>query len=295
MKYHSSEFPHETVPPNLANWLTWLFLFAGLAFFSVLLLAQNTTDPVPTKYVEPEWIEEKPLRKVENLGRVLSDIESHMPKGHIYTDPDYITWGHETTHGIHSRLRNKYSRKSTYMLDEGLKATCISLDKINCFYVLENRAIVLKEPKTTITVARPYVPLSLRGPVWHLYMHSSAWDHYPLYIFDEWVAYCNGSAVRHDLKIKQRSETVTYALELNVYAMAILEAGFKAEKTSDPKLRNFFMWNTERTMELYRKNGPTEVQKAYLKRLRTSEDAEDLRRFVRNLCGEEWTKKTLGF
>jgi len=280
---------------DLADWITLLFAITAVAF-SAIILAQNTPDPIPVKYTEPEWVEEKPLRKVDDLGKVLSDIESHMPKGHIYTDPDRITWGHETSHGIASRLRYKYSKRYTYMLDDHSrgKATCISMDKINGFYVLENRAVILREPKTTITAARPFAPVMLRGTVWH-YMNAPSWDNYPLYIFDEWVAYCNGAAVRHDLKIKDRAETVTYALELNVYAMAILQAASESEKTSDPKVRNFFMWNTERTMELYRKNGPTKRQQAYLERLRTSEDAKALRKFMRNYCGKEWTQKTLGF
>jgi hypothetical protein len=258
--------------------------------------AQKTVGPVVVKYTEPVWIEEKPLRKVEGLGKVLSDINSHMPKGHIYTDADRITWGHETTHGIHSRLRNKYSKRSTLVRDEQNKISWLSIDRIGCFYVLENRAVILEEPPITITSARPYVPAALRGTIWH-YMNTSSWDNYPLYIFDEWVAYGNGAAVRHDLKIKDRAETVTYSLEMNVYAMAILHAASETEKATDPKVRNFFMWNTERTMELYRKNGPTQAQNNYLQKLRTDDTktGENLRNFARNYCGKKWTQKTLGF
>jgi hypothetical protein len=279
---------------NRVEWITLIFVACVFAALSTLI-AQQSHTPVPVKYTEPEWIEEKPLRKVENLGKVLSDIDSHMPAGHIYSESDRVGWGHETTHGIHSRLRNKHSKSST-LIKDGNKTSWYSIDRINCFYVLENRAIVLKEPKTTIRAAQKHVPTMLRGPVWH-YMNASSWNNTPLYIFDEWVSYCNGAAVRHDLQIKDRSETVTFALEMNVYAAAIIMAANQAEKTSDPKLRNFFMWHTERMMDLYRKNGPTQAQINYLQRLRTddTEAGKKLREFLRNYCGDEWTKKTLGF
>jgi hypothetical protein len=224
---------------------------------------------------EPVWTEAKAIRQVEGLGDVLGDIESHMPKGHIYSEADRVGWAHETTHGLHARLRNLHNQPGT-----------------NSFYVLEDRAIIIKEPDTTIRRVAAAVPKSLRGMIYNDYMLQAwGWNEIPLYIFDEWVAYGNGAAVRHDLKIQGRSETVRFALEMNVYAMTLMYV----VNPKDKQLKNFFMWNTERTMDLYWKNGPTQQQRIYLEKLRTSPDAEKLRAFMRKYYSPEWTARVLGF
>jgi len=265
-----------------------------MSIAGIVILCLLGTDPQKCTVEEPVWTEFKATREVTGLGEVLNDIESHMHKGHIYRDQDKITWGHETTHGIHSKLRSKYSQNYSYMIDRNMRgqSTCISLDKINCFYVLGDQVAIVKEPNTTIRRVAGAVPESLRGDIYNLYMlQSSAWNDTPLYIFDEWVAYGNGAAVRHDLKIQNRSETVLYALEMNVYAMTLMYA----INSNDKQLKAFFMWNTERTMSLYWKNGPTQKQRDYLEKIRTNPDAKKLRTFMRKYCSPEWTARVLGF
>lgn len=261
-----------------------------LIALAITSISYGQISPIPQ---DPDWTKEPPLRNVTNLGKVLSDIESHMPAGHIYRDSDKITWGHETTHGINSRLRQKYSRRGYTVIENGRKPTFKSLDSINCFYVLENRAAIIKEPNTTIASAADKVPQSLRGDVFNLYMIQSRrwWNNTPLYVFDEWVAYGNGAAVRYDLNIQQRSETVLYSLEFIVYSMAVLQAA----KSDDQQLKDFFMWNAERTMNLYKKNRPTAKQQEYLQKLRTSRDGESLRNYIRGYCGSYWCQRILGF
>lgn len=229
---------------------------------------------------KPEFVDCPPLRSVSDLGKVLSDIESHMPAGHIYRDSDRITWGHETTHGINSRLRTSHRQAG----------------RINGFYVLENKAVIIKEPNTTISAAARLVPSSLRGSVYNLYMVSQArsWNETPLYVFDEWVAYGNGSAVRADLNIQKRQESVQYMLEFNNYSIAVAMAA----RTDDIQFKHFVMWNLERTMKIYEANkgiGDLSKSEAYLEKTRNSSDAEQFREFARNYFGADWTKKVLGF
>jgi len=254
--------------------------------------APNTKPEPEPEPKEPNWANELPLRNVTGLGEILSDIESHMPAGHIYRDSDKITWGHETTHGIHSRLRQKYSQ-SGEIIKTSLGRYFKSSNRINCFYVLENRAIILKEPNVTLAQVAGNVPQSLRGEVYRLYLiqQQRYWNKEPLYVFDEWVAYGNGAAVRHDLDIKNRVGTVRYALEFNVYAMTLAQTA----KIDDPQFKKFLMWNLERTMNLYKINNPTEHQKTYLQKMRTNPDGESLRNYIRGYCGVEWTQKILGF
>ena len=88
----------------------------------------------------------------KQLGKVLADIESKMPVGHQYKNSDKITWGHETTHGINSRVRNFYHTAGNIR---------------NAFYCLDGKALLLSEPKGLFLhdVARK-IPKSLRGKIY---------------------------------------------------------------------------------------------------------------------------------
>jgi len=253
---------------------------------------------------EPEFINWPPVRTVNNprYGKILSDIESHLPAGHIYGDSDLITDGHECLHGIHANIRNaNYGGLiNTYVIRRGLFRRPLvfheiwSGGRVNGFYCLENRAVVIQEPSTTISAAARLVPSSLRGDVFNLYMIQQArsWGDTPLYICDEWNAYVGGSAVRADLQIQERSETVQYSMEFTVYTIALAKA-IKENDSSydDTQFKNFVMWNTDRLMKIYNnESGATN----YLKKFRTSSDAESLRQFAKEYFGAEWCKEILG-
>src|SRR5581483_5074235 len=83
----------------------------------------------------------EPVRNVATPSKVLSDIESHLKTSKNYENK--ITEVHENTHAINSNLRM------------GAGAG------FNGFYVLENRAIILSEPKVTMNDV--FIPESLRG------------------------------------------------------------------------------------------------------------------------------------
>lgn len=245
---------------------------------------------------EPEWTDFQPLRAADtSLGKVLSDIESHMPAGHIYKDSDKITWGHETSHGIASQLRQKHQRGFCSNWD-GKKWWIVEQQRINGFYVLNNRAVIIDEPNSTVSKAAALVPRSLRGGVYNLYMvqQAQSWNDTPLYVFDEWVAYGNGAAVRADLKIQSRQETVEFMLEFNNYAICLAMSC----KSEDKQFKHFLMWNLERSMKLYEENrsiGDTSRSTAFLEKTKNSQDAEEMRQFARSYFGAEWTKKVLGY
>lgn len=255
--------------------------------------------PEAPKRVEPVFINWPKVRAVDSgLGKVLGDIESHMPAGHIYKDSDKITWGHETTHGINSNIRNrnqrwlvKYKTRFLFLKEKYLVKAA---ERVNGFYCLEDRAAVIVEPPTTIRAAAAKVPQSLRGGVYNLYMvqQAGSWNDTPLYIFDEWVAYTNGSEVRKDLGITGRAETVTYMMEFNVYSMSLAMVVKEKGGYDDTQFKAFLMWNMERSVKIY--NSEPEAT-AYLNKLRTNGDAENLRAFARSYFGAEWCKEILGF
>lgn len=220
-------------------------------------------------FAEPQWVQYPPLRNVGNLGPVVSDVESHLPAGHPYRDNDRITWSHEGTHGIAGQLRNKFRQPG--------------------FYLLDNRAVLLREPATTLSAVAATVPASLRGPVYRLYLIGGQqyWQGEPSYVFDEWVAYANGAQARRRLGIRDRAETVDYMLEFVPYAICVA----KASRSADPQTRAFIAWHIERCLAEANGTGRRDT----LDRFRTAPDAEALRQFTRVYLGTEWTRKHLGF
>jgi hypothetical protein len=201
-----------------------------------------------------------PIRNVADP-TILGDIESHLPAGHPYGDPDPVTTVHEGTHGINSLLRNQYG--------------------MPCFYLLNNRFARIREPLITIDKVARRVPPSLRGSVYRLYLvqMQGYWNNQPSYILDEYVAYTNGAEAREKLGIKMRLETIDYMLEMSVYATCL------ARETSTPQLKEFLIWQMKRVMELYRRSGYTSP---YMIRLKgaNDDDAKQFKAFAAGYYGE---------
>jgi len=198
------------------------------------------------------------IRQAADLGPVVTDVESHLNSGHPYRDADRITWVHEGTHGVNSYLRNRH----------GCPA----------FYCLNNLAVLMPEPATTLAQVAGRVPVSLRGEVYNLYLvqMQSYWNDQPSYVFDEWIAYTNGAEARQRLGIADRGETLRYASEFIAYAACVAWAS----GSTDPQMKAFFKWQTARVIKL---GGRIQM------------DDAGLRVFIRNYCGPRWTKETLGF
>jgi hypothetical protein len=233
-------------------------------------------------------------RQHSSWGAVLTDIAQHLPSsyGTMYDDGDKITHGHETTHGINSHLRN-------YFNETGQKA--------NGFYVLEDRGVIVVEPRIRKSQVAAFVPQVLRGPRFGMYITGqTAWDDRPLYVWDEWVSYTNGGAVGIDLADRGMwhygsRDAVVGQLEFTVYAIATAMAverhdpeGFAA----NDQLREFLAWNAKRAMDGYRRGAEIpdfhmSSQGPYYQALLEHPDAEPLRAFVRRLFGDPWTRRVL--
>lgn len=246
-------------------------------------------EPLPKpKPVEPKFDNWPKVRTVTNasLGKVLQDIDSHMPAGHQYSDSNKVTWAHETTHGINANIRNKNKDSTT----------------VNGFYCLNDRACVIYEPKTTIRKIAPTVPNALRGPSYQLYLvqQTSGWNDRPLYLFDEWIAYTNGSETGRELNHSGWYYELLQAHNFNVYCIYLaMTVKKECPDYDDAQMKAFMMWNIERTFRLAapfeQKDDPTKSALEYVEKVRTLPEAEALRVFSRQYFGIEWCKRVYGF
>jgi hypothetical protein len=227
-------------------------------------------------------------------GKTLTDIVNHEAPGDSNPYEDKVTKAHETSHGIHSYIRNNMNTSGK---------------RTNGFYVLQNRAVLIEEPRMRKSQIGPFVPASLRGPRYSTYVTGQiAWDDTPLYVWDEWNAYVNGGDTGVDLVLSGLwkggwRDAVAGQIEFNVYALATA----MAVKTHDPQyfsshhqFTEFLAFNLKRSMTSFSLGAAMpqfawDEQDRYYKKIKSSPDAESLREFARDLFGSGWVYETLGF
>lgn len=176
-----------------------------------------------------EWHDLEPVKNYSHENWVVEDVEKYMPEGHIYRDGDIVTWVHETTHGINSRIRQKHQG-------------------YNGFYILGGKYALFKSPNIRKSDVIPYIDNKYKDiSIYSLYISGQTeWDDTPLYIMDEWVAYTNGSLVG------TRRDTVKFMLYFNFYVGGMMEA-IKEKDPSYPEyeqLRSFVIGNMFRTFHI---------------------------------------------
>jgi len=230
---------------------------------------------------DPVWIDVPVLRPMEQCrgSTVLADIESRMPAGHQYAFPSMpMTWAHETTHGLNSNLRS-------------------GKPGVNAFYVLNGKAMVIREPKGRLSSVGQLIPPSLRGPSFRLYLLEQRryWEADPTYILDEWVAYINGSCCGREISENGWHFELLQAINFTVYSVAMAESVSVSDPNYDhTQLREFVRYNAGRVRWLIDRldesgEDDTHIRqiRAYLAEWRTGTESASLRAFAVEYLGEE--------
>lgn len=239
------------------------------------------------------WPKQKSLSG-SDWGSMLTDIENHLPAsyGTTYRDSDKLTWGHETSHGIHAHIRN---------------ANWVSGKPRNALYVGGDKAALIDEPKIRKSQVAAFIPSSLRGSRYSLYVvGQTEWDDTPLYLWDEWNAYVNGGAVGTDLVDSGLftggwRDGVNGQLEFTVYGIAVAMAVEKYDPAyfaSNVQFFEFLAFEARRAMTIYRKGAVMTPfkwaeQDAYYAKMRTSPDAAEWRAFAVRVFGEDFVNEAI--
>lgn len=120
------------------------------------------------------------------------------------------------------------------------------------------------------------------------------WGDQPLYIFDEWSAYCNGLTCGLEWGGKNGSYSdVLQPLEFMGYAFVLLALVKTRYSAGLDNLQEFVQWMAERTIRLC-----VEAQRMsvftndrigmYLSAFREANDTAELRLFVERIFGQDW-------
>jgi hypothetical protein len=172
------------------------------------------------------------------VGPFLADIESHLPPdlGTRYRDRDRITWCHETTHGVHAALRIRY--------------------RLDAFYPGGGRCALVEAPAITLGDVAAAVPAQLRGNRYPTYLVKQRrdWEHEPLNVWDEWVAYDNGTTTGIEEGGRGgpgMSDDAVACLEMSGYALAVSAAARQKGAPVSDQFREFLAWELRRSLALY--------------------------------------------
>jgi hypothetical protein len=246
--------------------------------------AQNYTAIVP-KIVQPkhESLDFLFVPKYRNLSGndVYSDVLNHS-KQQPHGDKDgRYTNVHETAHGIHNELRQKYKP--------------LLKKSVNGFYCLDSKCVIVDDPNIKIRHVQRYIPEVLRSSRYKLYLEDQLvyWDDVPTYILDEWNSYVLGAecAVDDFKRNRQLEKTnaVSGALEFGIYSTALA----MAVKENDPvfwetntQFKGFIKYNLIRSERAFsagadvpefRNKEQDRLQQALL----NHKDAEPIRQFLK--------------
>jgi hypothetical protein len=172
------------------------------------------------------------------VGAFLADVESRLPPemGTRYRDSSRVTWCHETTHGVQAALRNSYH--------------------LPAFYPGGGRCALVEPPAVTLGEVAAAVPQQLRGGRYQLYLvrQRHDWEREPLYIWDEWVAYNNGTTTGIEEGGRSRtgaSDDAVACLEFSGYALAVAAAARHKGVPVSTQFREFLAWELRRSLGLY--------------------------------------------
>jgi hypothetical protein len=186
-----------------------------------------------------QWREAPRLRGVPaGLGPFLADVESRLPRqmGNQYRDSSRITWCHETTHGVHSALRNQF--------------------RLPAFYPGGGKFALVEPPDVTLAEVAEAVPARLRGTRFQTYLVKARgdWGRDPLYVWDEWVAYNNGTttAIEEGGRWQRGpSDDAVACLEMSGYALAVAAAARRKGVPVSDQFREFLASELRRSLGLY--------------------------------------------
>jgi hypothetical protein len=155
--------------------------------------------------------------------------------GTRYRDSERVTWCHETTHGVHAALRMAHGRPA--------------------FYPGGGRCALVEAPAITLGDVAAAVPAAFRGTRYNLYLVSQRrdWDRDPLYVWDEWVAYNNGTTtgIEEGSRKMGASDDAVACIEFSGYALAVAAAARRKGVPLSDQFRAFLAWELRRSLDLY--------------------------------------------
>lgn len=242
----------------------------------------NNKNPISKEKTPPkthslEFIKVNIKDKIINEDSIYADILNRSPTPDL-TELRHIN-AHENTHFINAFLRN---------------SNPIAGKKVNGFYLLEGRGIVIEEPPVLKNDLIPFLPLNVKGWRHETYISGQQqWNDHPMYIMDEWIAYINGDMCKlEDIENKRNQGIAPHdasgSFEFCIYSIALAMAVEKKCPDywkNNQQFKSFIKFNLERSEKVFRKIYKNEtymqdnIHNIYTN-LQTSDSTKAMRAFI---------------
>lgn len=277
---------------TIKQFLGILFIITVLGYYENNKERNIDTVVIPdieTKIV-PVKIPEKPKKELifHNVSKyreikdnkTYSDVLSHSMQKPYEDQYSRRINVHETSHGITSDLRKFYTNQLN--------------TKLNVFYVLDSKCIVLEESNISMKLVTKYIPKTLRSHRYNLYFVKGIvdWNDMPSYIIDEWNSYIlsskNSVEDFHDGLLKERVDAVSGCLDFSIYSVCFAMAVKENDKKyweNYPKFKNTIRFLLERAEKTYNEGNSIEnfrntSQNNLYNNLQNHPDAQQIRNFL---------------
>ena len=281
-----------------------IFVIVILVIYIGLRVKQKyTRNPITRpSVVEREYRKGVPLVKQKPIENLPEFIDIPVASQKISEDSIYADIiNHAKTPVLDGGSRDTNGHESTHMINADIRNSNIDKGKINGFYVLKGRGVIVQEPNIRKKDIIPYIPTILRGSRFDLYLQGQTeWDDSPLYIMDEFTAYINGSSVSvEDAKAGreiEKSDAVRADLEFSIYSVALAMAVAEKDPTywqNNKQFRNFLIFSLRRAQKVFEEGRgyfPWPEQDKLLENLRNDPSAKGMREFIKNNLDGVWLK-----
>lgn len=223
------------------------------------------------------------------------DVMTHTPASDRDFQSGPSTHAHETLHGLHAVMRNLTSQHDGF------------------FYLDNGKGLYVDEPKENLKDVKNHIGQSFRSMAssrYDLYLvdQASSWPN-TLYLFDEWNAYV--ATTRSAVEIKKAGQwdpsTNSDPIEGLVDFMYFCSASIISIKNIDAEylvtnkqfkaafamiMEESVKWMNEAKKDpLWTNSGAW----AKMNNFQTASDGAEVRQAVKDLMGDVWTKRVLGF
>jgi hypothetical protein len=223
------------------------------------------------------------------------DVMTHTPAGERDFQTGPSTHAHETLHGLHNAMRNRTRQKDAF------------------FYLENGKGSYVIEPIENSRDVKNHIGASFRqlsASRYNLYLVEQArsWTN-TLYFFDEWNAYVGTTRSAVEIQRAGRWNPADNAdpIEGLVDFMYYCSASILSIKNVDPQYlatnKQFkatyamIMEESVKWMNEARKESIWSGSKAWIKmqNFQTAADGANVRKAIKDLMGDAWTKRVLSF
>ncbi len=221
----------------------------------------------------------KKHRQLPHLDLIYNEVMSYSEDEPFGDEHGRSTNVHETVHGINSRIRNSFKIKYK--------------KNLNGFYAGAGKGLIVENPPIKIRDIVPFIPEVVRGYRYNLYFVQQLgdWDDTPTYPMDEWSAYIAGAEcavddATRDIKLKEKSDSVSGSLEFSIYCTALALTvknkcpDYWSENEQFKNIIKYYLIKSEKVFFEGKQLFPSEKQDALLINLREHQDTMKLRQFL---------------